>query len=60
MGYRATLDGKTLRKGDSIHYKGNSYTFDSVVNNNRIYVHDLNDNRNKISLSAKKLGVNIS
>lgn len=60
MGYRATLNGKTLIKGDKIQYKGNLYTFDSVMNNSRIYVHDLDDHRNKISLSASKLGVKIS
>lgn len=60
MGYRATLNGRTLKKGDSIRYKGNSYTFDSVMNNTRIYVHDLDDHRNKIALNAAKLGVKIS
>lgn len=60
MGYRATLNGKTLGKGDKIQYKGNLYTFDSVMNNTKVYVVDLNDGRNKIVLSAAKMGISIT
>jgi len=59
MGMKAMLNGKQLKKGDSLTSSGPTVIFDSVSSTKKINVRPSHDPKSLLTVDASKYGIKI-